>query len=41
MATVSELLRAVETVLDAESQATAAQVDVLIQTAQLERALGR
>jgi len=41
MASVSDLLRAAETVFAAESQATAARVDVLIQTAQLERALGR
>lgn len=41
MASVSDLLRAAETVLAAESQATTARVDVLIQAAQLERALGR
>jgi len=38
---VTDLLRAAQTVLDAEAQDTASQVDVLIQAAALERALGR
>ena len=38
---VSDLLRAAQSVLDAEAQDTASQVDVLIQAAALERALGR
>jgi outer membrane protein TolC len=41
MASVADLLRAAETALAAESAAIAARVDVLIQTAHLERALGR
>jgi outer membrane protein TolC len=38
---VSDLLRAAQSVLDAQAQDTASQVDVLIQAAALERALGR
>jgi outer membrane protein TolC len=38
---VADLLRAAQSVLDAEAQDTASQVDVLIQAAALERALGR
>ena len=38
---VASLLRAAEAVVQAETQQTAAQVDVLVQTAALERALGR
>jgi outer membrane protein TolC len=41
LAGVTDLLRAAQSVLDAEAQDTASQVDVLIQAAALERALGR
>jgi len=41
MADVAELLRAAQAVLDAESQEIAARVDVLVQAAALDRALGR
>ena len=38
---VASLLRAAEAVVQAEAEQTAAQVDLLVQTAALERALGR
>ena len=41
MADVADLLRAAQTVMSAESQAIAARVDVLVQSAALDRALGR
>jgi outer membrane protein TolC len=41
MADVTELLRASEAVLSAESMATSALVDALVQAAALERAVGR
>jgi outer membrane protein TolC len=41
LATVTEVLRAAEAVLDADSRATAAAMDVVLQTVALERALGR
>ena len=41
MADVADLLRAAQAVLDAESQEIAARVDVLVQSAALDRALGR
>jgi outer membrane protein len=41
LATVNDLLRAANAVLDAESQHTAALVDVLVSAAMLERARGR
>jgi outer membrane protein len=41
LATVTDVLRAAEAMLDAESRATAAEMDVILQTVALERALGR
>jgi outer membrane protein TolC len=41
LATVTDVLRAAEATLDAESRATAAETDVILQTAALDRALGR
>jgi outer membrane protein TolC len=41
LATVTEVLRAAQATLDAESRATAAAMDVILQTVALERALGR
>ena len=41
LATVTEVLRAAEAALDAESRATAAEMDVILQTVALDRALGR
>lgn len=41
LATVTDVLRAAEAVLDAESRATAAEMDVILQTVALDRALGR
>ena len=41
LATVNDVLRAANAVLDAESQHTAALVDVLVSAAMLERARGR
>jgi outer membrane protein TolC len=41
LADVTELLRAAQALLQAESQATAARIDVVIQSATLDRALGR
>jgi outer membrane protein len=41
LATVTDVLRAAEATLDAESRATAAEMDVVLQTVELDRALGR
>jgi outer membrane protein len=41
LATVTEVLRAAEATLDAESRATAAAMEVILQTVALDRALGR
>ena len=41
LATVTDVLRAAEATLDAESRATAAEMDVILQTLALERAVGR
>jgi outer membrane protein TolC len=41
LATVTDVLRAAEAVLDAESRATNADMDVILQTVALDRALGR
>jgi outer membrane protein TolC len=41
LATVTDVLRAAEAVLDAESHATTAEMNVILQTVGLDRALGR
>jgi outer membrane protein TolC len=41
LATVTDVLRAAEATLDAESRATAAEMDVILETVALDRALGR
>jgi outer membrane protein TolC len=41
LATITDVLRAAEAALDAESRATAADMDVILQTVALDRALGR
>jgi outer membrane protein TolC len=41
LATVTDVLRAAEAALDAESRATTADMDVILQTVALDRALGR
>jgi outer membrane protein TolC len=41
LATVTDVLRAAEATLDAESRATAAEMDVILQTVALDRAIGR
>jgi outer membrane protein TolC len=41
LATVTDMLRAAEAALDAESRAIAAAMDVILQTVALDRALGR
>ena len=41
LATATDMLRAAEATLDAESRATAAETDVILQTIALDRALGR
>jgi outer membrane protein TolC len=41
LATVTDVLRAAEATLDAESRATAAEMDVILQTVAVDRALGR
>jgi outer membrane protein TolC len=41
LATVTDVLRAAEAALDAESRATTAEMDVVLQTVALDRALGR
>jgi outer membrane protein TolC len=41
LATVTDVLRVAEATLDAESRATAAEMDVILQTVALDRALGR
>jgi outer membrane protein len=41
LATVTDVLRAAEAALEAESRATTADMDVILQTVALERALGR
>jgi outer membrane protein TolC len=41
LATVTDVLRAAEAALDAESRATAAEMGVILQTVALDRALGR
>jgi outer membrane protein TolC len=41
LATVTDVLRAAEATLDAESRATNAELDVILQTVALDRALGR
>jgi outer membrane protein len=41
LATVSDVLRAAEAVLEAESRATTAELDVILETVALDRALGR
>jgi outer membrane protein len=41
LATVTDVLRAAEAVLDAESRATIAETNVILQTVALDRALGR
>jgi outer membrane protein TolC len=41
LATVTDMLRAAEAALDAESRATAAEMDVILRTVALDRALGR
>ena len=41
LATISDVLRAAGAVLDAESRATAAQADVILEAVALDRAVGR
>jgi outer membrane protein TolC len=41
LATVTDVLRAAEATLDAESRATGAEMDVILQTLALDRAIGR
>jgi outer membrane protein TolC len=41
LATVTDVLRAAEATLDAESRATTAETDVILQTVALDRAVGR
>jgi outer membrane protein TolC len=41
LAAVTDVLRAAEAALAAESQATAAEMDVILQTVAVDRALGR
>jgi outer membrane protein TolC len=41
LATVTDVLRAAEATLDAESRATTAEMDVILQTVALDQALGR
>jgi outer membrane protein TolC len=41
LATATDVLRAAEAMLDAESRATTAEMDVILQTVALDRALGR
>jgi outer membrane protein TolC len=41
LATITDMLRAAEAALDAESRATAAAMDVILQTVALDRAIGR
>ena len=41
LATIGDVLRAAGAVLDAESRATSAQVDVIIEAVALDRAVGR
>jgi outer membrane protein len=41
LATVTDVLRAAEATLEAESRATAAELDVILQTVALDRAIGR
>ena len=41
LATMTDVLRAAEAALEAESRATTAEMDVILQTVALERALGR
>jgi len=41
LATATDVLRAAEAVLDAESRATTAEMNVILQTVALDRALGR
>jgi outer membrane protein TolC len=41
LATVTDVLRAAEAMLNAESRATAAEMDVILQAVALDRALGR
>jgi outer membrane protein len=41
LATVTDVLRAAEATVDAESRATAAEMDVILQTVALDRAIGR
>jgi outer membrane protein TolC len=41
LATVTDVLRAAEATLDAESRATTAEMDVILQTVALDRAVGR
>jgi len=41
LATVTDVLRAAEAALDAESRATGAETDVILQTVALDRAVGR
>jgi outer membrane protein TolC len=41
LATVTDVLRAAEATLDAESRATTAEMDVILQTVAVDRALGR
>jgi outer membrane protein TolC len=41
LATITDVLRAAEAALDAESRATAAEMDVILQVVGLDRALGR
>ncbi len=41
LATVTDVLRAAEATLDAESRATAAEMDVILQAVALDRAIGR
>ena len=41
LATVTDVLRAAEATLDAESRATSAEMDLILQTVALDRALGR
>jgi outer membrane protein TolC len=41
LATITEVLRAAEAALDAESRATTAEMDVILQTVALDRAIGR
>jgi len=41
LASVTDVLRAAEATLDAESRATAAEMDAILQTVALERAIGR